>query len=93
MDQSLIPKAAWFWILVEGHSASRLCAAACSFGSDGGCEKVDQSPHGRNGHAPPFFPLQSPISKGQWDYSKDNDAQIGRAFDSVTPSCLIMVVR
>ena len=51
---------------VEGHSASRLCAAVCSFGSDGqGCEKVDQSPHGRDGHAPPFL-LQSPISKGQW---------------------------
>jgi hypothetical protein len=30
-----IPKAACFWILVEGHSASRLCAAVCSFGSDG----------------------------------------------------------
>jgi hypothetical protein len=26
----IIPKAACFWILVEGHSASRLCAAVCS---------------------------------------------------------------
>jgi hypothetical protein len=34
-----------------------------------GCEKVDQSPHGRDGHAPPF-PLQSPISKGQWYNTK-----------------------
>jgi hypothetical protein len=33
--KGLIPKAACFWILVEGHSASRLCAAVCSFGSDG----------------------------------------------------------
>ena len=43
------------WILVEGHSASRLCAAVCSFGSAGqGGEQVDQSPHGRDGHAPLF---------------------------------------
>ena len=41
--------------VVEGHSASRLCAAVCSFGSDGqGCKKVGQSQHGRDGHAP-FF--------------------------------------
>ena len=63
----LIPKAACFSILGEGQSASlrsvdsqsrrhRLCAAVCSFGSDGqGCEKVDQSPHGRDGHAPVHF--------------------------------------
>ena len=49
----IIEKAACFWILVEEHSASRLCAAVCSFGSKWvGCEKVDQSPHDRDGHAP-----------------------------------------
>ena len=34
---------------------ARLCAAVCSFGSAGkGGEKVDQSPHGRDGHGPLF---------------------------------------
>jgi hypothetical protein len=38
------------------------CRAPC-FQWAGG-EKGDQSPHGRDGHAPLL--LQSPISKGQW---------------------------
>jgi hypothetical protein len=41
------------WILGEGHSASRLCALACSLVPMGiGGEQVDQCPHGRDGHAP-----------------------------------------
>ena len=49
----VMPKAAYFWILGEGHSASRLCALACSLVPMGmGGEQVDQSPHGRDGHAP-----------------------------------------
>ena len=71
----LIPKAACFWVLVEGHNAShrfvdspirrhRLRAGGYSFGSDGqGCEKVDPSPHGRDGHAP-FFSAGKSNFKG-----------------------------
>ena len=43
----------------------RLCAAVCSFGSDGQGARKQTSLHTAETAMPPF-PLQSPISKGQW---------------------------
>jgi hypothetical protein len=55
----IIPKAACFWILVEGHSASRLCAAVCSLVPTGMLRAGNKSPHGRDGHAPFFCATKS----------------------------------
>ena len=55
----IIPKAACFWILVEGHSASRLCAAVCSLVPTGMLRAGNKSPHDRDGHAPFFCATKS----------------------------------
>ena len=65
----IIPKAACFWILGEGHSASRLCALACSLvplGRVRASRLVSTRPRRP---FPLYFALQSLISKRQWYYS------------------------
>ena len=57
--KDVIPKAACFWILVEGHSASRLCAAVCSFGSDGQGARKQTSLHTTETAMPPFSAAKS----------------------------------
>jgi hypothetical protein len=81
-----IPKASCFWILVEGHSASRRAGGtACVLRSaplvpmERGRESGPVSTRPRR-PCPPFFPLQSPISKGQWYYSSTRPLPSRRGF-------------
>ena len=61
----MIPKATYFWILGEGNSAAfRSLGTACVLWRApwlqwAGCKKVDQSPHGRDGHVPFFSAAKS----------------------------------
>ena len=71
-----------FW---RGAQASRLCAAVCSFGSDGYGARKWTSLHTAETAMPPSFVVKSPISKRLWYYPHRRDARA--TFRSPKASC------